>query len=136
MAPGVTVLLTRLSRLIWRRTTEEMLGLRPKEFVALAFLRERTPVSQQELGEILCIDPNNMVLLLNDLEQAGYALRRRDPDDRRRHQVEITDEGLLALEDAEEGIESMEGELLAGLSVTERRELRALLTKAFMSVTR
>jgi MarR family transcriptional regulator, temperature-dependent positive regulator of motility len=134
LAPGVTVLLTRLSRLVYRRMTDELLGIRLKEYVALANLREHSPVPQQELGEILCIDPNNLVLLLNDLEAAGFALRRRDPHDRRRHLVEITDDGLAALEEAEHGIESVEDDVLAGLSASERRDLHDLLTKALVDV--
>ena len=66
--PGVTVLLTQLSRVVYRRTSEDLLGMRLKEFVMLAHLREHAPVPQQELGEMLCIDANNLVLLLNELE--------------------------------------------------------------------
>lgn len=129
-APGVTVLVTQLSRLVYRRTPEELLGMRLKEFVMLAHLREHSPIPQQELSEILCIDANNLVLLLNDLEAAGFALRRRDPSDRRRHLVEITHLGTAALRQAERGIESVEEEVLAGLSSAERLQLQTLLAKA------
>ena len=128
--PGVTVLLTRLSRVVYRRTPEELLGMRMKEFVMLAHLREHAPIPQQELGEMLCIDANNLVLLLNELESAGFAFRRRDPADRRRHLVEITDEGLRAFERAERGIESVEDDVLAPLTGRERVELQELLAKA------
>lgn len=128
--PGVTVLLTQLSRVVYRRTSEDLLGMRLKEFVMLAHLREHAPVPQQELGEMLCIDANNLVLLLNELESRGFAYRRRDPTDRRRHLVEITDEGLAAFENAERGIESVEGDVLASLTSRERTELQGLLTKA------
>jgi DNA-binding MarR family transcriptional regulator len=131
MAPGVTVLLTRLSRLVYRRTPEEMLGLSLKEFATLAQLREHNPTAQQDLVEMLCIDANNLVLLLNDLESSGYALRRRDPDDRRRHLVEITEAGISALEGAEAAMESVEDDVLGALSASERNELRQLLAKAF-----
>jgi DNA-binding MarR family transcriptional regulator len=127
--PGVTVLVTQLSRLIYRRTSEELLGMRVKEFASLAMLREHSPIPQQELGEILCVDPNNLVLLLNELESREFALRRRDPADRRRHLVEITDEGVRALDAAEKGIESVEDDVLAPLSRTERAELQDLLAK-------
>jgi DNA-binding MarR family transcriptional regulator len=70
------------------------------------------------------------VLLLNELESRGFAYRRRDPADRRRHLVEITDEGVIALENAERGIEHAEDEVLASLSGREREELQDLLTKA------
>jgi DNA-binding MarR family transcriptional regulator len=128
--PGVTVLLTQLSRVVYRRTPEELLGMRLKEFVVLVHLRDHMPVPQQELGEMLCIDANNLVLLLNELESRGFAYRRRDPEDRRRHIVEITDEGRRAVEEAERGIETVEDEVLASLSGPERTELRGLLAKA------
>jgi DNA-binding MarR family transcriptional regulator len=128
--PGVTVLLTQLSRVVYRRTTEDLLGMRMKEFVMLAHLREHNPVPQQELGEMLCIDANNLVLLLNELESRGFAYRRRDPADRRRHLVEITEEGLAAFEKAELGIESVEDDVLESLTGRERIELQGLLVKA------
>lgn len=129
-APGVTVLVTQLSRVVYRRTPEDLLGMRLKEFVTLAHLREHSPIPQQELGEMLCIDANNLVLLLNDLETSAFALRRRDPTDRRRHIVEITEQGVHALQRAERGIESVEDEVLAPLTAPERLELQALLAKA------
>ncbi len=124
------MLVTQLSRLVYRRTPEDLLGMRLKEFVTLAHLREHSPIPQQELGEMLCIDANNLVLLLNDLEAAGFALRRRDPTDRRRHIVETTEQGVRALQRAERGIESVEHEVLASLTASERLELQALLAKA------
>jgi DNA-binding MarR family transcriptional regulator len=104
--------------------------MRLKAFVMLAHLRDHHPVQQQELGEMLCIDANNLVLLLNELESRGFAFRRRDPADRRRHLVEITDEGLAAFENAEHGIESVEDDVLGSLTTQERVELQGLLTKA------
>ena len=128
--PGVTVLVTQLSRLIYRRTSEVLLGMRVKEFASLALLREHSPVTQQELGDILCVDANNLVLLLNELESREFALRRRDPADRRRHLVEITDEGNRALDAAEKGIESVEDDVFALLTNAERAELHRLLAKS------
>jgi DNA-binding MarR family transcriptional regulator len=122
--------LTQLTKVIYRRASEELLGMRVKQFSTLAVLRDHSPIPQQELGEALCVDANNLVLLLNDLEASEFALRRRDPTDRRRHLVEITDEGLRALDTAEKGIESVEGDVLASLTTQERVELQALLAKA------
>ena len=36
------------------------------------------------------LDANNCVLLLNELEDAGWTQRKRDAGDRRRHMVDIT----------------------------------------------
>jgi DNA-binding MarR family transcriptional regulator len=82
------------------------------------------------MTEDLSMDSNTGVLVLNDLEDLDYAERRRDPADRRRHIVDITEVGLEALERAELAQGSIQDEILAGLSVSERAELRRLLVKA------
>lgn len=128
--PALTPLLSRLSRAVYRHTSEETLGMRLKDYVALANLGERTGISQQEMGSMLCIDANNLVILLNELEAAGLALRRRDPSDRRRHLVDITPKGRKLLERAERSIASIEGEVLSALSSKERSSLRRTLAKA------
>jgi DNA-binding MarR family transcriptional regulator len=131
--PGSMVLVTRLARAVYRRSNEEVLGMRLKSYVALRVVADRGGATQQELGEKLHVDPNNLVLLLNELEDAGYLVRRRDPDDRRRHLVELTDDGRHAIERAEAGMESIEDEILGLLSAKERATLRDLLHKALES---
>ena len=76
------------------------------------------------------LDPNNCVLLLNELEDAGFATRMRDPADRRRHLLELTDEGRRALEQAERAQDAIEDEVLGALSADERATLRSLLARA------
>ena len=61
--------------------------------MALSYVRDHDNAPQQELAEALCMDANNVVLLLNELEDLGFVARRRDPHDRRRHLVELTEEG-------------------------------------------
>ena len=130
--PGSMVLLTRLSRLVYRRATEDVLGMRLKQFVALSHLRH-LPMTQRELGDAMMVDANNAVLLLNELEAAGWAARRRDPEDRRRHIVDITPAGAEALERAERALDGMEDAVLAGLGADERATLRDLLERALRS---
>ena len=127
---GVTALLLQMSRAIYRHTPESMLGMPLKEFAVLVILRDHGAASQQSMCEMMCVEANNMVLWLNDLEAAGHALRRRDPSDRRRHIVEITAGGLEALERAERAIEGVEDSVLAALDQEERRQLHHLLAKA------
>src|SRR3954451_10460260 len=81
-APGTMVLITRLGRAVYRRAHEDEIGMRLKQFVALSVLRDYGPTPQQALGESLHLDANNLVLLLNDAEAAGFVERRRDPADR------------------------------------------------------
>jgi DNA-binding MarR family transcriptional regulator len=78
----------------------------------------------------LCIDANYCVLLLNDLEDSGLVERRRDPTDRRRHIVSMTEEGSKALEHAEAAQQTLEDEMLGALKTDERTTLAHLLRKA------
>jgi DNA-binding MarR family transcriptional regulator len=131
--PGSMLLLTRLSRVVYRQATEAVLGMTLKEYMALSILREQHNVTQQALGEALHLDPNNLVLLLNVLESGQLAERRRDSADRRRHIVELTSAGRVALERADRALESVEAQVLGGLSRDERRTLHQLLLRAFES---
>ena len=127
---GTMVLLTRLAKVVYRRSTEELLGMRLRHFIALSYLREHECAPQQGMCDTLNIDANNLVLLLNSLEEAGHVRRRRDPADRRRHLVELTAAGRLALERAERAQESIEEDVLATLSQQERATLHDLLSRA------
>ena len=69
-------------------------------------------------------------LLLNELEDLGHVARRRDPEDRRRHRVELTEQGLHALVGAERAQETIEDEVLQALDPEERATLWKLLTRA------
>lgn len=129
-ATGSVSLITQLGRVIYRRATEDVIGMRLKQLIALDHLRANDSCLQQGLGQMLMLDPNNCVLLLNDLDEAGYLERRRDPADRRRHIVQITPEGLRALEQAEAKLEELEDEVLGNLDSAERQQLQALLVKA------
>jgi DNA-binding MarR family transcriptional regulator len=127
---GVMNLLTRVSRDVYRRATEDVIGIGLKKFIALDYLREQGGTSQSQLGETLHLDKNNCVILLNELEDPGYVERLRDPTDRRRHLVAITPAGAKALETAEEKLETLEEEGLRRLTPDERAKLAELLRKA------
>jgi DNA-binding MarR family transcriptional regulator len=130
-ATGSIGLLTKLSKVVFRRATEETIGLRLKQLMALQQLRDQEGAClQQGLAEMLMLDANNCVLLLNELDDAGYVERRRDPADRRRHIVEITAAGQEALADGERRLDDLEHEVLGSLTEPERRQLHGLLAKA------
>ena len=130
---GTVVMLLRLAKTIHKRSTEEVLGMKLRQLMLLSYLRAGAPALQQQLCDALWLDPNNGVLLLNELEELGYIERRRDPADRRRHMVDITDEGRIALEHGERAQETIGDQLFAALSDEERATLRSLLNRAQLS---
>jgi DNA-binding MarR family transcriptional regulator len=124
------VLLTRLAKQVYRRSSEELLGMHLRHLMTLSYLRDHNCAPQQELAEAFCMDANNVVLLLNELEEMRYVARLRDPHDRRRHLVELTPAGARALASAEGAQEQIEDEVLRGLDEQERATLWRLLTRA------
>lgn len=126
---GFISLLTQVHKAINRRTGEEILGMRFKPYMTLGYIRDHPGTTQQELESALFMDANSVVLILNELEAAQFSIRRRDPQDRRRHIVEITPAGRRALERADKAREGLEDEVLRGLSAEERRTLRRLLER-------
>jgi DNA-binding MarR family transcriptional regulator len=127
---GTMGLLSQLNRVVYRRATEDVIGMKLKQLITLELLVKNEGCLQQELGATLMVDPNNCVLLLNDLDDRGYVERQRDPQDRRRHIVVITAAGQKALAKAEAKLEALEGEVLVNLDPAEREQLRDLLARA------
>jgi DNA-binding MarR family transcriptional regulator len=115
----------KLGRITTHRFTEalEPFGVRPRHVAALIELRDHGELSQQSLCGRLHVDPTNLVAILNELEQRGFATRRRDPRDRRRHIVEVSKKGLAVIEKASKVMDEVEEELLQGLEPAEREEL-------------
>jgi|tagenome__1003787_1003787.scaffolds.fasta_scaffold18321739_1 DNA-binding MarR family transcriptional regulator len=127
---GALVLLTRMSRLIHRQVDPDKLGMSMKEFSTLNIVRDAGGITQRELSTVMAVDANMVVNLLNSLEKRGFAVRERDPDDRRRHVVRVTAKGTRALVRAEEVIEESTDAVLGDLDESERTQLRGLLAKA------
>jgi MarR family transcriptional regulator, transcriptional regulator for hemolysin len=128
-----TVLIAHLARRVNHRLETDLggaPGLRQRQLVALTFLRDHGPAPQQAMAEALSIDPSNVVLLLNELEQAGLATRRRDPTDRRRHIVEIAPAGEQALRKVGRVLDGIEDDVLGSLTAAQRGDLHELLDQA------
>ena len=122
--------LTRLNRRIYATADPEKIGMTLKQLATLATLRDRGALPQQMLCDVLRTSQNTVVMWLNELEEAGFITRIRDPDDRRKHNVAITAAGRVALDRAELEMRRLEDEVLAGLTADERAHLRTLLAKA------
>jgi DNA-binding MarR family transcriptional regulator len=106
------------------------LGLRPRHLVALTVLRNRGDCTQQALAVTLEMDGTNVVGLLNELEAENLIERRRSPEDRRRHVVELTATGAEQLAKAEVALAAIEDEVLGALDESQRATLYNLLLQA------
>jgi DNA-binding MarR family transcriptional regulator len=104
-------------------------GLRARHFNVLTMIAVGTAMSQQELGTLLGIDKTLIVAVIDDLEEHELVRRRRNPEDRRRHTLELTSKGKRVLKDAYAHIDRAERELLAPLSASEIGVLRDVTTR-------
>ena len=88
------------------------------------------PVSQREISDHLGLDASDVVGVLDVLEAAGMVERHRDPHDRRRHAVVLTEAGEQASRRLMVLRSQVEARVLAGLEPDERRQLADLLDRA------
>jgi DNA-binding MarR family transcriptional regulator len=123
------MLIFRLARVTGYRLAQALasIGMRTNEFAVLHHLHQAGPLSQQELGGALRINPSNLVGLLDALEADGLVIRPRDPADRRRHLVGLTTAGQRRLVQAKRAVAQAEQDLLAPLDHRERALLHDFL---------
>ena len=113
---------------------KELIGrweIRPQQFAILTVLGAAGEAFQQELCQALGIDSGNMVELVDGLEARGYAQRRRDPRDRRRYLLAMTDEGRAAFAAMSKAVDKYDVQFFEPLEPDEQASLVAALAKLF-----
>jgi DNA-binding MarR family transcriptional regulator len=137
--PPVTEFAGQLFFRLWRAShvrvadVLESVGLTPALFALLNVIGAREGAIQQELGSAIGIDRSTMVSLIDQLESAGLAKRRRSATDRRAREIAITPKGSRLLQRSRRMISETEDEVLTGLTANERSELVTLLRRALES---
>ncbi len=107
----------------------EQEGFELYDYSVLAILAEGARETQSTIADALNVDPSRLVALLDSLEQRGLVVRQRDPQDRRRHVVSITDAGKRELGRLREMTKKLENEFFAPLDADSRLALRELLQR-------
>ncbi len=62
---GLMTLVTQVNKAMNKRASEELLGMRLKQFLTLSYIQDHENVTQQALETALLVDANAVVLLLN-----------------------------------------------------------------------
>jgi DNA-binding MarR family transcriptional regulator len=105
--------------------------IRPQQFAILRALSATGEAFQQELCQALGIDSGNMVELIDGLEALGFVLRRRDPRDRRRYLLALTEEGQTSFAAMTKAVDQYDAQFLELLDQGEQAALIAALTKLY-----
>jgi DNA-binding MarR family transcriptional regulator len=104
-------------------------GLRPPSYGVLMAIGRLGPVSQKQISDQMALDPSDLVGVIDILEAAGFLVRSRDPQDRRRYSLTLTAAGRKALARFDAVAAEVEEELLAPLDDDERQAFRGLVER-------
>ncbi|MCO5973626.1 MarR family winged helix-turn-helix transcriptional regulator [Actinoallomurus soli] len=124
---------SKVSLLGTRMTAQHMPLTARADFAVLAALEEYGELSQADLGRRLGLDRNEISGIVTRLHRDHHLDRHVDPDNRRRNVVTLTASGKRYLEEIQHHTDTVQNELLVGLTAAERRQLNALLTKLLSS---
>lgn len=105
----------------------EPLDLKPKHVGLLAVLAASEAPSQLEVATTMGVVPSLVVRLADHLEDIGAVERARDPGDRRRQTLRLTDQGWALLAECATITRSLEAEVLTGLATEDKKALRSAL---------
>ncbi|MFG2533317.1 MarR family winged helix-turn-helix transcriptional regulator [Streptomyces sp. NPDC048516] len=100
--------------------------LTPRQFHILGLLRDRGPLAQTDLAAETDTAASVLVTQLNPLEAEELVTRTRDPRDRRRHLVVLTEAGERRLRAAAAAQREVEDDLFRSLTDTQRSQLTQL----------
>ena len=112
----------------WSEVAAE-LGITQAGLRALLAIDPDDPRPMRDLAMAMNCDPSYVTAMVDDLEHAGYAVRRPAVDDRRIKTVALTPAGITALRTARDGLLSPPPQL-AGLAPRDQRTLAGLLRQA------
>lgn len=120
-----------LGTLATARMTEalEPHELKPKHVGLLSILDAGTAASQLEIAQLMGIAPSFVVALADHLAQLGAIDRVRDPADRRRQVLTLTDRGRTLFATCTTIANDLDTEFVAELTAQERSGLRSVLRK-------
>jgi len=102
-------------------------GRHPRDLGLLATVAERGPLTQAALGRLLHVNRTIMVKVVDALERDGLLRRERDPADRRRYALKITDTGLTTMAEMRATALTLEKKITAPLTPAELELLNGLL---------
>jgi DNA-binding MarR family transcriptional regulator len=124
-------LLGRLGVELKKRAIDEVeqAGFSLYDYSVMALLAEGACETQGTIADLLRVDRSQLVGMLDGLERNGFVERRRDPNDRRRHTVILTEDGKRQLTRLRALVRRIEDEFLEPLDAADREALHRLLVR-------
>ncbi len=92
-------------------------------------------ITQQELALLLDSDKVSIVRIVDYLSENGYVQRKRKTDDRRKHSLNLTAKGKLAIPEIKESFAIINDIVLNGLDKQQIVELTQTINKLKLNIT-
>jgi MarR family transcriptional regulator, transcriptional regulator for hemolysin len=123
--------LTKVSRTVSRAFDDALAGAGGSlpVWLVLISLKSGQLASQREIAGAVGIQGATLTHHLNAMESAGLVTRRRDPENRRQHLVELTADGDALFQRMRDTAMAFDKRLRTGLTECEVGQLETLLTR-------
>lgn len=118
---------SRLRRTVMDKALKPLSVTRSQWWVLTNLSRYAKPIMQTELASRLDIGKVALGGLLDRLEQAGYILRRPDPEDRRAKRVEMTETGVELLAAVQDRAATLNAEIMHNVTPAEILQVEDIL---------
>jgi MarR family transcriptional regulator, transcriptional regulator for hemolysin len=127
----IGLLLTRTAKVVSRAFDEALTeaGGSLPTWLVLVSLMGQEHGAQRDLAAAVGIEGPTLTHHLNRMEADGLVTRRRDPDNRRAHRVELTGDGEAAFRRLLRTVAAFDARLRAGFSDRELTALRGVLDR-------
>ncbi|MBV9413595.1 MAG: MarR family transcriptional regulator [Solirubrobacterales bacterium] len=134
--PPLGLSLARAARVVSRAFDEALgeAGGSLPTWLVLLNLKIGRAANQRRLAEAVGVTEATLTHHLNAMETAGLVTRRRDPDNRRIHVVELTDAGEAAFQRLREAATAFDRRLRRGVSADEAAALEGVLSRLAANV--
>jgi len=107
-----------------------------RNYYALVLIaRQNEMITQQELAFLLDTDKVSVVRIVDYLSENGYVQRKRKTDDKRKHSLNITEKGRLAIPEIEKSFTELNDFVLDGFKKSQVVELTQSINKLHHNIT-
>lgn len=106
-----------IARMIQTKTDVELkpFGLEKGQYVYITRIFENPGIHQEELSRQIKMDKTSTSKALKKLESLGYIIRAKDPEDKRKYNIRVTEEGkkiyLIIMDKERENLEILKASL-------------------------
>lgn len=118
-----------------KRMQQSGIDVTPVQFAALDAIASSPGIDQAGVAAKIAYDRATIGGVIDRLEQKGYVSRRVSKQDRRAREVRITEHGAQVYDEVLPTVTALQGDILPGLTQTERETFLNLAKKVIANAS-